>query len=372
MARNVRDRVQTIGRNLDSAVRSGIGVSPSMVFSNLAGASSQSQSHQRTTPVSTVPTAAATAWTRMCVQQADLCLLVGISHTSPGLSATEQATVYRAAASSSPFPGASPVVSSPAGGGVSSTQPPMSRDSCTPDSSDVRGPPASVDVSYMPRTLARKELVLLHHDSHRRPQGTRNWLRPRRVAWWHHIRTWADEFDFDRLARHICGQSRAVVLSGGGSRGLAHLGVLATLEERGLGVDVIGGTSQGAFMGGCYAMTLSSASCVPIVQRFSRAMGDPWNLALGEVKERGDHIGSTPRFTRKRFIAALTLPLVSYFSGASFNEALIDCFSGTQIEDLWIRYFCVCVLPVKSSCKRLPSDTGALFVQIDECHRRSP
>jgi lysophospholipid hydrolase len=38
---------------------------------------------------------------------------------------------------------------------------------------------------------------------------------------------------------------------------------------------------------------------------------------------------------------SLTLPVISYFSGRSFNEALIDCFGTTQIEDLWLRYFCV-------------------------------
>jgi hypothetical protein len=40
-------------------------------------------------------------------------------------------------------------------------------------------------------------------------------------------------------------------------------------------------------------------------------------------------------------ISSLTLPIISYFSGASFNEALIDVFGSTQIEDLWIRYFSV-------------------------------
>ena len=35
-----------------------------------------------------------------------------------------------------------------------------------------------------------------------------------------------------------------VVLSGGGSRGLAHLGVLWALDDAGVPVDVVGGTSQ--------------------------------------------------------------------------------------------------------------------------------
>ena len=44
-----------------------------------------------------------------------------------------------------------------------------------------------------------------------------------------------------------------VVLSGGGAKGLAHIGVLKVLEEAGVKVDYIGGTSMGAIVGGLYA-----------------------------------------------------------------------------------------------------------------------
>lgn len=260
----VKDRVQNIGRNLDSAVRSGIGVSPSMVFAGLAGSATIPAIQAAAAATPSAPVLATSAWTRMCVAQADLCLLVGQAHTPPGLSATELATVYKPASGRVPEQSAS---SAAARGAVSPSSPPVTpSDTCTArrqDDSEVHPSSALAAVAeggpaFLSRSMARKELILLHHDPQRRPQGTRNWLRSRRVSWWHHVRTWADEADFDRVARHICGQSRAVVLSGGGSRGLAHLGVLRTLEERGLPVDVIGGTSQGAFMGGCYAMTMSS------------------------------------------------------------------------------------------------------------------
>jgi predicted acylesterase/phospholipase RssA len=52
------------------------------------------------------------------------------------------------------------------------------------------------------------------------------------------------------------GRAVGLVLSGGGSRGLAHLGVLCALEDAGVAVDVVGGTSQGAFMAGLYAQGL--------------------------------------------------------------------------------------------------------------------
>jgi len=45
----------------------------------------------------------------------------------------------------------------------------------------------------------------------------------------------------------------ALVLSGGGARGAAHVGVLQVLEENNIPVDLIVGTSMGSFMGGLYA-----------------------------------------------------------------------------------------------------------------------
>ncbi|ESU29101.1 putative patatin-like phospholipase [Flavobacterium limnosediminis JC2902] len=49
-----------------------------------------------------------------------------------------------------------------------------------------------------------------------------------------------------------------VVLSGGGAKGLAHIGVLKVLEEAGVKVDYIGGTSMGAIVGGLYASGYSA------------------------------------------------------------------------------------------------------------------
>ena len=49
-----------------------------------------------------------------------------------------------------------------------------------------------------------------------------------------------------------------LVLSGGGAKGAAHIGVLSVLEENRIPVDVITGTSMGAYVGGMYAMGLSA------------------------------------------------------------------------------------------------------------------
>ncbi len=64
-----------------------------------------------------------------------------------------------------------------------------------------------------------------------------------------------------------------LVLSGGGAKGAAHIGVLAVLEENRIPVDVITGTSMGAYVGGMYAMGLSAGGKSKIV---------PW-LPIGKV-----------------------------------------------------------------------------------------
>ena len=48
-----------------------------------------------------------------------------------------------------------------------------------------------------------------------------------------------------------------VVLSGGGAKGMAHIGVLKVLEQNGIPIDYIVGTSMGSIIGGLYAIGYS-------------------------------------------------------------------------------------------------------------------
>lgn len=50
----------------------------------------------------------------------------------------------------------------------------------------------------------------------------------------------------------------ALVLSGGGAKGAAHIGILKVLEEKRIPVDIIVGTSMGSYVAGMYAMGLSA------------------------------------------------------------------------------------------------------------------
>ena len=45
-----------------------------------------------------------------------------------------------------------------------------------------------------------------------------------------------------------------LVLSGGGAKGAAHIGVLKYIEEAGIPIDYIAGTSMGSIIGGMYAL----------------------------------------------------------------------------------------------------------------------
>ena len=59
--------------------------------------------------------------------------------------------------------------------------------------------------------------------------------------------------------------SVAVVLSGGGARGIAHIAVLAALEELGIPIDMVMGTSMGALIGGLYSAGYSSGDIKRLV-----------------------------------------------------------------------------------------------------------
>ena len=51
-----------------------------------------------------------------------------------------------------------------------------------------------------------------------------------------------------------------VVLSGGGAKGMAHIGVLKVLEKAGIPVDIVTGTSMGSIVGGLYAIGYNANS----------------------------------------------------------------------------------------------------------------
>lgn len=84
--------------------------------------------------------------------------------------------------------------------------------------------------------------------------------------------------DFARLARRLCGKSIGIVLGGGGARGISHIGVLRALAEEGVPIDMVGGTSIGAFVGGLYALEGDLVSTFGRAKRFSGRMSTLWRI----------------------------------------------------------------------------------------------
>lgn len=123
--------------------------------------------------------------------------------------------------------------------------------------------------------------------------------------------------DFMRLARILSNEAVGLVLGGGGSRGISHVGVVTALEKHGIPVDLIGGTSIGSFVGGLYAKENNIVSIYGMTKKFSRRIGAMW-----------------------RMLFDLTYPVTSYITGHEFNRGIWKVFGVHEIEDFWIRYFC--------------------------------
>lgn len=80
----------------------------------------------------------------------------------------------------------------------------------------------------------------------------------------HLVANGGDRSSLARAARRVAGASIGVVLSGGGARGLAHIGVLAGLSEAGIVVDRFGGTSMGALIAALAARGLAPDEMVAV------------------------------------------------------------------------------------------------------------
>jgi len=151
------------------------------------------------------------------------------------------------------------------------------------------------------------ELVLLYEQTDRMPAGTQDWLERRRIDRHYHVRL-GDLADNQRLARHMAGRSVGIVFSGGGARGLAHVGVYRAIVEAGIPIDAVGGSSFGAIVAAC--------------------VGAGWDP---DLVERNMH----EFVSRTRQTFRITLPMVSILDGRRLNQIFRRYFGELRIEDLW-------------------------------------
>jgi len=162
----------------------------------------------------------------------------------------------------------------------------------------------------------RADLVLLYPDGKQHPKDTIKWLNPRQISKHYHIR-WNLDGDFERLARFVAGKAVGLCLGGGGARGFAHFGVIKTLEEAGMPIDIIGGNSIGAYVSSIYATGHGKGWDIKTMIKATRKVFSRWHYHL-------------------------TPPITSMFADGILVHDIKECMGGdTQIEDLWIPFFCV-------------------------------
>lgn len=181
------------------------------------------------------------------------------------------------------------------------------------DAAPAPGPAEALLDAQDTAVAPRRTLVLLHPNGDRPPRDTCRWLDPRRVHQHHHVRLDRDG-DIHRVARFLSDRAVGLVLSGGGARGFAHIGLFRALREHGVPLDMVGGTSMGAILGA------------------QAAMERDWETIL--------------RTSRATFVAPkpfrkYTLPLVSLLRHGVFDGSAKDTFADADLEDLWLPCFCV-------------------------------
>ena len=92
----------------------------------------------------------------------------------------------------------------------------------------------------------------------------------------------------------------AVVLSGGGAKGMAHIGVLKVLEEAGIPIDIITGTSMGSIVGGLYAIGYNADALDSV------ARAQDWSYV---ITDRDDQRKLSLNNVRKNYTYALSTVL---------------------------------------------------------------
>ncbi len=101
----------------------------------------------------------------------------------------------------------------------------------------------------------------------------------------------------------------AVVLSGGGAKGMAHIGVLKVLERAGIPVDIITGTSMGSIIGGLYAIgyNANALDSMVRVQDWTYVISDREDLrrqSLSDRRKQNTYVYSTGLTIGKRDVNA--------------------------------------------------------------------
>ena len=146
-------------------------------------------------------------------------------------------------------------------------------------------------------------------------------------------------------------ESIGLVLSGGGAKGIAHIGVIQALEDNDIPIDYVTGTSMGAIVGGLYAAGYTPAEMMELIE--SKGFAD-WST--GTIDERytyffdkADPVPSfiTLNFGRSDSTRVSSLLPSSLISPLPMNFAFMDLFAkysaqcDGNFDNLFVPFRCV-------------------------------
>ena len=146
----------------------------------------------------------------------------------------------------------------------------------------------------------------------------------------------------------------AVVLSGGGAKGMAHIGVLKVLEKAGIPVDIVTGTSMGSIIGGLYAIgyNANALDSMVRVQDWGYVITDKEDLrnqSLGDRRKQNNYFYTTGLTIGKRDLQAR-----GFIKGKNLAELFQQLCTGYTdsldfTHDLRIPFACVATNVIDNS-----------------------
>ncbi len=152
------------------------------------------------------------------------------------------------------------------------------------------------------------------------------------------------------IAFNSTGQSVGLVLSGGGAKGMAHIGVIRVLEENNIPIDYISGTSIGAIVGGLYA-----AGYTPDEMEKLFRSDDFYFWSTGRIQEEYRYYFNQPEANpswlelrvEKKEDKLKVLPPASFIPEEQMNFAFMELLASTnaaaqsRFDSLMVPFFCV-------------------------------
>ncbi len=169
------------------------------------------------------------------------------------------------------------------------------------------------DVSALSLDPVRTDLVLVHAENYIEDCSVVTWRDALTFDQLHHLRANQTK-DYERLARILTGNANNLILSGGAAHSFAQIGVIRALEEAGIPIDRVCGTSMGSLIAAQYSLGMSFDDML-IENRKIWAEGKP--------------------------LSDLTLPTTALVRGKRLQTMIRNALGDRDIEALPLQFSCV-------------------------------